>query len=83
MNIDASTSIVWTGDLDDDCTARWSGLLLRAEWMDGSHWWWAVSKMDSGVEISSSNDDPRSCTSGREARLFAEGAARAHLSNRQ
>ena len=82
MNTDASAPIVWTGDLDDDCTAIWSGLMLRAELMDDPHWWWAVSEMDAGVEIRSSNDDSPPCTSGREARLFAEGAARAHLSNR-
>jgi hypothetical protein len=28
--------IIWNGDLDDDCTALWAGLMLRAEWMDGS-----------------------------------------------
>lgn len=33
--------IVWTGDLDDDCTAHWHDLILRAENM-GNHWWWTV-----------------------------------------
>ena len=34
----AQKPIMWTGNLDDDCTARWAGLLLRAEWMDEDYW---------------------------------------------
>ena len=83
VNPDASSPIVWTGDLDDDCTAIWSGLMLRAEWMDGSDWWWAVSRLDAGGQIRSSHDDARPCTSGREARLLAEEAARAYFSSRR
>lgn len=72
--------IIWTGDLDDDCTALWSGLMLRAEWMDGSDWWWAVSVIKTGHEIASSNNDTtRPCTSGSTARSLAEKAARAYL----
>ncbi len=36
--------IIWIGDLQDDCIARWNGLILRAEWMEKKIWWWAVSK---------------------------------------
>ncbi|MCW1913365.1 hypothetical protein OJ996_07265 [Luteolibacter sp. GHJ8] len=79
MNIDASSPIVWTGDLEDDCTAFWGGLILRAEEMNDRDWWWAVSRADSGLEIASSNDDGRDCTSGPEARAFAEQAARAFI----
>lgn len=79
MNRDTATTIVWTGDLDDDCTARWAGLLLRAEWMDGPDWWWAVTDLHHDIEIGSSNSDPRSCTSGNEARTRAEACAKAYL----
>ena len=71
--------IVWMGDLDDDCTARWAGLLLRAEWMNGSHWWWAVSEIATDREIASSNNEQRECTSGETARARAESIARAYV----
>ncbi|MCE9552929.1 MAG: hypothetical protein K8T91_06075 [Planctomycetes bacterium] len=70
----------WTGDLDDDCTSLWAGLMLRAEHMHKSHWWWAVSDMESGEEIASSNQTSKACRSGRAARLAAENAAREYLS---
>lgn len=53
---DHADRIVWTGDLDDDCTARWCGLTLCAEAMDedssgnGTDWWWAVYESASGHE---------------------------------
>jgi hypothetical protein len=75
-------AIEWKGDLDDDCTAEWSGLLLRAEWMDGDRWWWAVSDLASGDEIDSSNHDGYfdiKFTSGSAARHAAEQAAYEHL----
>ncbi|MDP2815874.1 MAG: hypothetical protein Q8O19_04270, partial [Rectinemataceae bacterium] len=56
--------INWSGDLNDDCTAEWNGLLLRAEWMFGGPkdeargavacWWWAVSSVVTGEELASS-----------------------------
>lgn len=61
------------------CVARWAGLMLRAEWMDGSHWWWAVSEIATGRELTSSNDDQREYTSGTEARFAAERIARTHV----
>lgn len=78
MNTDTEDAIVWTGDLDDDCTALWAGLMLRAEWMDGPDWWWAVSENATGAEVASSNDDVRSCTRGTDARAYAETAARTY-----
>jgi hypothetical protein len=33
-NRNFSQPIIWEWDLNDDCTARWAGLMLRAEWMD-------------------------------------------------
>lgn len=80
MTPNTDEQITWIGDLDDDCTARWAGLMLRAEWMDGSHWWWAVSEIAIGRELASSNDDQREYTSGAAARSAAERIARAHIS---
>jgi hypothetical protein len=71
--------VIWTGDLNDDCSARWAGLILRAEWMDGHHWWWAVSEIATGREIASSNDDLIEYTSGTAARSSAERIAKAHI----
>lgn len=74
--------ITWTGDLDDDCTAIWKGLVLRAEWMNGKRWWWAVSDQATGVEIDSSNNEGYFDTpflSGAEARQAAESAAREYV----
>lgn len=68
--------IVWTGDLNDDCTAIWNGLILRAEWMDEDIWWWAVSINDGRLEeIVSSNNYETICIGGEKARKFAEQAA--------
>lgn len=76
----AEEPIRWTGDLQDDCTAVWGGLMLRAEEMDRNIWWWAVSADEGrGEEIRSSNDEDRECRSGVIARQRAEECARAHL----
>ncbi len=73
----ASTLIEWRGDLDDDCTAIWNGLMLRAEEMDRNCWWWAVSRDEGrGDEIGSSNSEDRECQSGGVARQRAEDCAR-------
>ena len=76
MNI--NEPIIWTGELNDDCTARWNGLILRAEWMDEDIWWWAVSKdnNDPMDEIDSSNNYKITCIGGEQARQFAEQAAK-------
>lgn len=71
--------VTWTGDLDDDCTALWAGLMLRAEWMDGSNWWWAALVIATGCEIESSNDSDDPCVSGSDARSLAELVARDHI----
>jgi hypothetical protein len=78
MNID--DPIIWFGDLDDDCTAIWNGLILRAEWMDKHIWWWAVSVNDDRPEeIDSSNNYESACIGGENARRFAEQAAIKYL----
>jgi hypothetical protein len=68
--------VKWTGNLDDDCTAYWHGLILRAEVMDEGIWWRAVTDQESREELSSSNlPSAIRCTSGAEARREAEQAA--------
>ena len=69
----------WEGDLEDDCTADWCGLMLRAESMDENHWWWAVSENSTGREIDSSNNHNERVSSGNKARAAAEIAARKFL----
>ena len=69
----------WEGDLKDDCLARWSGLLLRAECMEEGVWWWAVYR-ESGEEIDSSNNHEIVILSGEAARKAAEIAARKFVS---
>lgn len=77
----AKQPIVWKGDLSDDCTAVWAGLMLRAEWMQGSLWWWAVyDKQGDDISIKSSNDYSEKCTSGKDAREKAEAIARNYIS---
>jgi len=70
----------WYGDLDDDCSAKWKGLLLRAEWMDGegadAYWWWAVGIIETNEILDSSHNHSHSPNSGEEARKCAEAAAR-------
>lgn len=77
---DTEAPIVWTGDLEDDCTALWADLLLRAEEMSLSDWWWAVSDNRlAGAEIGSSNWTGQPCVSGDIARKRAEQCARNYL----
>ncbi len=78
--------IEWAGDLNDDCAARWSGWLLRAEWMDKDIWWWAVSDDETGDEIDSSNNDGYfdvRFTSGAAARQAAERAAKEYMQRKR
>ena len=75
--------IIWTGDIKDDCTAIWNGLILRAEWMDEEFWWWAVSIHDGRLEeIDSSNNYDTPCIGGEDARKFAEGAATKYVNQK-
>jgi len=71
----------WRGDLSDDCSADWAGLLLRAEWMDEEWWWWCVYDMQdvNEVQIDSSNEYEESCIGSEAARAKAENAARKYL----
>jgi len=76
----AQEPIVWTGDLDDDCVARWAGLMLRAEWMDEDYWWWAVYDMENNeITIDASNEYDERVIGGKIAREKAENAAKKYL----
>jgi len=70
---------IWLGDFDDDCTAHWASIILRAECMDHGVWWWAASLAEGNLEIASSNDSDIPVASGKEARSAAERAARDFL----
>lgn len=74
---DTTAPIIWEGDLNDDCLARWAGLLLRAEWMQEDIWWWCVYDMlnDEFIVDTSNNYETRP-KSGKTARELAEKAAR-------
>jgi hypothetical protein len=75
--------ISWLGDLDDDCTAEWAGLTLRAEYMDRKHWWWAVYDSATSEIITDSHASSEVARSGKHARSAAERAARSWLSDPQ
>lgn len=73
-------AIQWTGDLADDCTANWAGLLLRAECMDEDSWWWAVYDMQNNeLTIDSSINYIIQYRDGYSARQKAEDAAKKYL----
>lgn len=75
----STESIVWKGDLTDDCTAEWAGLMLRAEQMGDNNWWWAVYDMQQNdVTIDCSNEYGIFFTNGNTARSKAESVAKAY-----
>lgn len=72
--------IEWKGNLEDDCSAQWNGLLLRAEKMQHGRWWWAVSIQDrNDNEIDSANNHPYRVPTGIAARAEAERVARVYI----
>lgn len=72
--------IIWGGDLDDDCTALWKGLMLRAEWMDEDYWWWGVYDMQKNeVTIDDSNNYDEKYIGGNAARAKAESVAKKYF----
>lgn len=76
----ANQPIEWRGDLNDDCTAKWAGLMLRAEEMEENSWWWAVYDMQRGeMTIDSSNQYHEDITNGEIARAKAENTAKAYM----
>ena len=71
----ASTPVEWAGELGDDCSATWAGLLLRAESMTRTHWWWAVHDEATGELLADWHSTAERARSGRAARGAAERAA--------
>ena len=82
QKIAARTPPIWEGDLDDDCTARWAGLTLRAEWMNGNDWWWCVYDDSTDTQIASSNELLEPPQSGDAARKAAEQSGREWIGTR-
>jgi hypothetical protein len=75
----ATTPISWTGDLNTQCTARWAGLLLRAEQKHRAHWSWTVYDAKTRAIIMDSRMSWGRAMHGKKARLAAEQAARDYL----
>jgi hypothetical protein len=78
---DFSKPIIWEGDLNDDCTAIWAGLMLRTEWMDEDYWWWCVYDLldENEEQIDSSNNYEIRYISGELSRNEAEKVAKKYL----
>jgi len=72
----AISPISWQGDLNDDCTAEWAGLTLRAEQMERTRWWWAVYDSATGEIVKDSHAASEIARNGKRARSAAERAAR-------
>jgi hypothetical protein len=75
----ATQSIIWIGDLSDDCTANWAGLMLRAEWMNEDYWWWAVYDIKKDATIDDSNNYTERFIGGEISRLKAESVAQEYI----
>ncbi|MES2543941.1 MAG: hypothetical protein V4548_03585 [Bacteroidota bacterium] len=84
LNRNIHEPIIWKGDLNDDCTANWAGLMLRAEWMDEDYWWWCVYDMFTEEEnqIDSSNEYEQRFIGGKVTREKAEEIAKAYLKDK-
>lgn len=68
--------IDWDGDLEEDCSAFWYGLMLRAKKEAEYEWSWAVYDMEGGGHcLGKSEDEVTTCNSGGEARRAAEALA--------
>ncbi|CAL2082956.1 hypothetical protein LNI98_12225 [Tenacibaculum dicentrarchi] len=79
-NRDFNKPIKWNGDLKNDCIAKWSGLILRAEWMDENYWWWCVYDiLNKENQIDSSNEYDKRIICGEKAREKVEQIARNYL----
>jgi hypothetical protein len=85
LKMEIESPIIWYGDLEDDCTAKWNGLILRAESMNGKIWWWAVSKDNNNQseEIDSSNNYDTNCIGGKKARQLAEEVAKKFINSKR
>ena len=75
-------TILWTGNLNDDCTAEWNGMMLRAEEMDRLDWWWAVYDADGEIIDGSNNHTSERFKNGTIARQAAESAAKRRIAQK-
>lgn len=69
--------IEWTGDLDDDCVARWNGYMAHCEALDERSWYASVSAPD-GIMLLHTAENDVVCVSGRGARWLCEQIMRGH-----
>jgi hypothetical protein len=54
--------------------------MLRAEWQDDEHWWWAVYDMKNNeLVVDASYNHEKEVIGGENARKRAEDAARKYL----
>ena len=74
------TSPIWTGDLADDCSAKWAGFFMRAEVMEEGRWWYSVRDVATGVTVEDSATTSGEVSDGVTARAKCEEAARRFLS---
>ncbi len=79
-NRNTNEPIIWTGNLNHDCTAIWAGLMLRAERTDRKSWWWGVSDLlNDGFEVDDSHNYRKRFVNGKISRKEAERAAKEYL----
>lgn len=73
--------IIWKGDLNDDCTAHWQGLVLRVEKMQRNLWWWVVYDSQSNIidDSNSTHDQGIRYEDGNTARQAAENVAKTFI----
>jgi hypothetical protein len=80
---DEISPIVWTGDLSDDCVARWRDLSAHAEKMDERFWycsvtrWEGAGKRRKNISIFHTSDDDVVPLTGEAARKLCEFVMRA------
>ena len=82
-----SDRIEWTGDLNDDCVAKWRGMTAHCEVISDyvgddnelvDLWWCAVDREDDGEDLFDSGLHGGYVTSGDLARAICEAVMRAH-----
>lgn len=81
-NRDFGQPILWNVNLNDDCTAKWSGLMLQAKRKNEDYWWWCVYDMlDNENQIDCSNEYNERFIDGDQAKDKAEEVAKNYLKN--
>jgi hypothetical protein len=78
-----SEPITWTGDLGDDCAARWRGLYAHAEAMDDGRWYCAVDESDGAGRLFHTADADVTPLTGHAARRLCENVMRLAVVKRE